>query len=304
MSSAKTPSSGGVSQAIDLSALNVARTPRTAREVAEKKLRAELRAAGDAGASKKTGGERDEDLAEFYRKRQQERAEALRAAKQKTLLATPTASLVSAACGGAARAEDLAFLISKGVDLDDLLEGSDMSALMHCCKYGGLGMMPQQQQQQVSTPGARFGAVAMAAGSASSQTVLQTQAGLEALVRAGANVDLQNSTGQTALMLAVAYNNPAAVAFLLDHSGARSDLVDHAGRSALQCAYERGLTALASKLVRALASPPAKVTTVAREKLAEAKRRKTEQLRKEREDKQAAKEKLIQQALALASTKE
>ena len=72
---------------IDLSTLNVSKTPRTAREVAEKKLRAELR--GDAG-SKKGGQERDEDLAEFYRKRAQERLEQAKAAKQKALLADPT----------------------------------------------------------------------------------------------------------------------------------------------------------------------------------------------------------------------
>jgi ankyrin repeat protein len=293
MSSAAAKPRASHAQAIDLSALNVSKTPRSAREVAEKKLRQELRAAGDAGASKKTGGERDEDLAEFYRKRQQERQEQLKAAKQKLLLANPTQSLIDCACAaGASRIEDLNFLIEKQVDLDDRSPDTDMTALMHCCKYGGL--MSQQQG------GAAAAAVSGVGGAKGSPAPPQTQAGLEALVRAGADVDLQNSSGQTALMLAVAYNNPAAVAFLLDHSGARPDIVDHAGRSALTCAYERGLTHLASKLVRALASAPPKVTTVAREKLQEAKRKAAEQRRKEREEKQAAKDKIIQAALAAA----
>jgi ankyrin repeat protein len=292
MSSAAKPRASHA-QAIDLSALNVSKTPRSAREVAEKKLRQELRAAGDAGASKKTGGERDEDLAEFYRKRQQERQEQLKAAKQKLLLANPTQSLIDCACAGASRIEDLNFLIEKQVDLDDCSLDTDMTALMHCCKYGGL--MSQQQGGAAAANGGGLGG-----GAKGLPAPPQTQAGLEALVRAGADVDLQNSSGQTALMLAVAYNNPSAVSFLLDHSGARPDIVDHAGRSALTCAYERGLTHLASKLVRALASAPPKVTTVAREKLQEAKRKAAEQRRKEREEKQAAKGKIIQAALAAA----
>jgi hypothetical protein len=78
------PKRGG---GIDLSALNVSKTPRSAREVAEKKMRAELR--GDTG-SKKTGAERDEELAEFYRKKNAEKTEVARVAKQKLLLANPT----------------------------------------------------------------------------------------------------------------------------------------------------------------------------------------------------------------------
>lgn len=78
-------------KAIDISSLKGAqKTPRTAREVAEKKLRAELRAAGDTSGSKKVGEEREEDLAEYYRKRNQERLEQAKAAKQTLLLKNPT----------------------------------------------------------------------------------------------------------------------------------------------------------------------------------------------------------------------
>ena len=144
------------------------------------------------------------------------------------------------------------------MDLDDLLD--DTSALMMACRWGAQG-------------------------------------GVEALVRAGAEVDLANSAGQTALMVAVNAGHIAAVTFLLDHSGARPDLLDCAGHSALQCAFERGSSAIATKLVKALSNPPPKVTTVAREKLAEAKAKATAIRRKEAGDKQAAMEKKIQAAM-------
>lgn len=251
-----------INAGIDLSALSVQKTPRSAREVADKKLRQELRAAGDQGASKKTGVERDEDLANYYKQRAAEKAEAAKAAKQKQLLADPTQSLIECACAGASRLDDLAFLIERGVDLDDL-GPSDASPLMHACRFGAT-----------------------------------SQPGLEALVRAGATVDLRNSTGATALMVAVNNANASAVSFLLDHSGADPALVDSANHSALQCAYERGNAAIASKILRALSMPPARVTTVAREKQMEAKKKALAARRKEMEEKQAARDKKIAEAMA------
>ena len=73
---------------IDVSTLNnVPKTPRSAREVADKKMRQELR--GDTG-SKKSGVERDDELAEFDRNKSVDKVEAARLAKQKLMLANPT----------------------------------------------------------------------------------------------------------------------------------------------------------------------------------------------------------------------
>ena len=66
---------------------NVPKTPRSAREVADKKMRQELR--GDTG-SKKSGVERDDELAEFDRNKSVDKVEAARLAKQKLMLANPT----------------------------------------------------------------------------------------------------------------------------------------------------------------------------------------------------------------------
>jgi ankyrin repeat protein len=170
-------------------------------------------------------------------------------------------SLIECACGGPTRLDDLTFLIDKGMDLDD--EWAGLSPLMHACAAGATA-----------------------------------QPGVEALVRAGADVDLQNkASGITALMVAVNNNNATAVSFLLDHSGATPGLLDHSGHSALQCAYERGLAAIATKLVKALASPPAKVTTVAREKLLDARRKAAAAKRAEAAEKQAAMDKKIKAAM-------
>jgi hypothetical protein len=233
---------------IDISSMQQlsSRTPRTAREVAEKKARQELKAAGDSGASKKTGVERDEDLAAFYKARQLENLAKAKEQKQKQLLAQPTVSLIACACAGVARQDDLQFLIEKNVDLDDMVDGR--SALMACCEYG-------------------------------------SQVGMEALVRAGADVDLQNEQGTTALMIAVAHGHASIVSFLLDHSGANPALEDRTGHTALQCAYEHGEKQLASKLVRALAQPPAKITTVARDKVRDARLREDEKRRQEAREK-------------------
>jgi hypothetical protein len=65
-------------------------------------------------------------------------------------------SLIDCACGGPTRSDDLAFLISKDVDLDDMVD--DSSALMMACRWG-------------------------------------CQAGLEALVRAGAEVPSDSFLG-------------------------------------------------------------------------------------------------------------
>ena len=242
-----TPRSRG---GIDIDALRAtsSRTPRSARDVADKKARAELRAAGDSGASKKGGVEREDDLAAYYKQRNAENLAKAKEKKQKELLQDPTASLIQCACSGVARADDLAFLVERNCDLDDIVDGR--SPLMAACQYG-------------------------------------SQAGVEALVRAGADVDLQNADGISALMIAVTAGHVPIVSFLLDHSGANPSLLDRAGHSALQCAYERGHSTLASKLVRALAAPPAKVTTIAREKMAEGRRKQVEQEKKEREDKKA-----------------
>jgi hypothetical protein len=286
---------------IDISGLQAlsSRTPRSARDVADKKARAELRAAGDAGASKKGGAEREDDLAEYYRKRNAEKQEQAKLAKQKQLLENPTQrsadsrtlnratsvrltqlegkltsrcliccvrsvplstprSLIDCACSAASRSSDLAFLVSKDVDLDDVLPESGRTALMAACQFG-------------------------------------SQEGVEALVRAGADVDLQNAAGVTALMVAVSAGHASIVSFLLDHSGASPHLLDRSGHSALQCAYERGHAAIASKLVRALALPPPRVTTIAKEKLAEGRLRAEEARKKEQADKKALLERTIKE---------
>lgn len=165
-------------------------------------------------------------------------------------------SLLDCACGGSSRSDDLQFLIAKGVDLDDVVGRSEVggesgrSALMAACQYG-------------------------------------SQFGVEALVRAGADVDLRNELGVTALMMAVSYGQVGIVSFLLDHSGASPALVDASGHSALSYAYERGHASIASKLVKSLALPPARITTIAREKLIESRRKAEEAARQEREDKKA-----------------
>ena len=122
-----------------------------------------------------------------------------------------------------------------------------------------------------------------------------SQVGVEALVRAGADVDLQNENGVTALMVAVSYGHMGIVSFLLDHSGANPALVDRVGHSALQCAYERGHASIASKIVKALALPPAKITTIAKEKLQEQARKAREEKQKEQDEKKALIERTIQE---------
>lgn len=233
---------------IDISSLQQlsARTPRSAREIAEKKARQELRAAGDSGASKKTGAERDEDLAAFYKQRQLDNLAKAKELKQKQLLSRPTENLIACACAGASRQDDLKFLIERGCDLDDTVDGQ--SPLIAACTYG-------------------------------------SQVGVEALVRAGADVDLQNEDGTSALMAAVSVGHAGIVSFLLDHSGARPDLVDRSGHSALMCAFERGHTQIATKIVRALAMPPPKITTVARDKLREARAKEEDSQRRQAQEK-------------------
>jgi ankyrin repeat protein len=165
-------------------------------------------------------------------------------------------SLIDCACAGSARSDDLQFLVVKGVDLDDMQD--DRTPLMAAAQYG-------------------------------------VQEGVEALVRAGADVDLQNSMGVTALMIAVTYGHTNVVSFLLDHSGAKPELLDATGVSALQRAFEKGHTSIASKLVKALAAPPARVTTVAKEKMVEARKKAAEAESQAEKDRKALLEKTLRE---------
>jgi len=227
---------------IDLSSLRISRshTPRTT-------ARSTKKAKQDGKGEKADGKEREDDMEQYWKKKQEERKEQ----HTKKLLANPIQSLVECASAGPSRWEDFQFLLQQDLDLDEMYE--DQSALMAACKWNN-------------------------------------QPAMEALVRAGADVNLQNSAGLTALMYAVGtkQSNMPLVSFLLDHSGADPTLTTRSGYSAIQVAFESGHPLVASKLVKALARPTQPpITTTTKERRIEMKLR-VEEAKKRREQQQNA----------------
>lgn len=74
------------------------------------------------------------------------------------------------------------------------------------------------------------------------------------LVKAGANLNLQNPDGETALMLAAAYYTDSGIAQLLINSGANVNLVANDGKTALHRAAGRSFE-IVEALLKAGATP-------------------------------------------------
>jgi hypothetical protein len=79
---------------------------------------------------------------------------------------------------------------------------------------------------------------------------------MKALLRAKANIDLQNNEGGTALMAAAQQGHEACAKALL-RAKANTELLYKDGRTALQFAELEGHTVLIAKLIRQHAAPPA-----------------------------------------------